>query len=76
MTTIKEVLNLERLIDQLKKDIQNKRSLNQTQPIDDEVLGYISIYEHGNKLYSALSEKWLQFFLVNAGYAESLRDLR
>ncbi|MDT2643211.1 hypothetical protein P7D52_10475 [Enterococcus dongliensis] len=67
---------MERLIDQLKKDIQKKRSLNQTQPIDDEVLGYISIYEHGNKLYSALAKKWLQFFLVNAGYAERLRDLR
>lgn len=67
---------MDTLIEQLKKDIQSKQLSNQKQPIDDEVLGYISIYEHGNKLYSALAKKWLQFLLVNAGYAERLRDVK
>ncbi|MFC0278120.1 hypothetical protein ACFFH2_15710 [Enterococcus devriesei] len=63
------------LIDQLKIDIENKKASNQSQQIDNEVLAYISIYKYGNKLYSSLAKKWLQFFLVNAGYAEKLSDL-
>lgn len=67
---------MDALIDQLKRDIERKKTLNQSQQFDDEVLGYISIYKHGNKLYSALAKKWLQFFLVNAGYAEKLKDVK
>ena len=67
---------MDALIDQLKRDIERKKTLNQSQQLDDEVLAYIDIYKHSNKLYSALARKWLQFFLVNAGYAKKISDLK
>lgn len=62
-------------VSRLQNAIIRKRDDLNEQDIDDEILGYISIYKHGSKQYRERAKKVLVSILVNSGMVRKISDI-
>lgn len=73
VTKMKPLLSDE--VIRLQNVIARKRGGLNVQAIDDEILGYISVYKYGSREYRDRAKNVLIGILVNSGMVKKKRDI-